>query len=108
VYYTRIGPRDCDRNGVDDEVDFTTGALRDCDGDGVPDACAIAAGVDVPCADCPVDLAEPFGVLDLADIVTFVTAFVAGEVRADLAEPFGVFDLADVAAFVALFEVGCP
>ncbi|MBZ0172106.1 MAG: hypothetical protein K8E66_06990, partial [Phycisphaerales bacterium] len=46
------------------------------------------------------DIAEPFGVLDLADITAFVSAFVAGDDAADLAEPFGVHDLADITAFV--------
>jgi len=57
---------------------------------------------------CPADLAEPFGVLDLADITAFVDAFVNQQPPADLAEPFGVFDLADVSAFAAAFTAGCP
>jgi len=58
--------------------------------------------------DCPSDLAEPFGVLDLADISAFTTGFVAQDPAADFAEPFGVFDLADISAFVAGFVAGCP
>lgn len=58
--------------------------------------------------DCPADLAEPFGVLDLMDITAFVSAFVAGHPAADLAEPTGVFDLADVIAFAEAFAGGCP
>lgn len=58
--------------------------------------------------DCPADLAEPFGVLDLMDITAFVSAFVAGHPAADLAEPTGVFDLADVIAFAEAFTGGCP
>jgi hypothetical protein len=54
------------------------------------------------------DLADPFGVLDLADIVAFITAFGAQDPDADLAEPFGVFDLADIVALVTAFEAGCP
>jgi hypothetical protein len=54
------------------------------------------------------DLAEPFGVLDLSDITTFVGAFTTGDPAADLAEPFGVFDLADITAFVGAFTAGCP
>lgn len=61
---------------------------------------------DPPCG--PADLAEPFGTLDLDDVVTFVTLFTAGDQRADLAEPIGLFDLADVLAFVTLFNAGCP
>lgn len=57
---------------------------------------------------CRVDLAPPFGVLDLADIVAFITAFGAAEPLADLAPPFGVFDLADIVAFIDAFAAGCP
>jgi hypothetical protein len=58
--------------------------------------------------DCDADIAPPFGVLDLADINAFVTAFVAQQPPADLAAPFGVFDLADINAFVTSFNAGCP
>lgn len=108
VYFTRIGPRDCNGNGVADFDDLAAGTLGDCDGDGVPDECEIAAGVEVPCFGCVPDFAEPFGTLDLADVVAFIVAFVDSEARADLAEPFGVFDLADIAAFVQAFGAGCP
>ena len=54
------------------------------------------------------DLADPRGVLDLADIAVFVTAFNNGELAADLAEPIGVIDLADISAFVVSFTAGCP
>lgn len=64
-----------------------------------------AAAVNPP---CPADLAEPFGILDLADIQAFTAAFINGDPLADLAEPTGVFDLADVQAFVAAFIAGCP
>ncbi len=56
----------------------------------------------------PADLAEPFGLLDLADISAFAGAFVAQGTGADLAEPFGVFDLSDITAFVGAFQAGCP
>lgn len=56
----------------------------------------------------PADLAPPFGVLDLADVQTFLAAFIANDPAADLAPPFGVFDLADVQLFVASFTAGCP
>ena len=57
---------------------------------------------------CPADLAEPQGVLDLADIGAFVSAFTSGSSQADLAEPQGVLDLADLSAFVTSFTAGCP
>ncbi|USN99731.1 MAG: family 16 glycosylhydrolase [Phycisphaeraceae bacterium] len=58
--------------------------------------------------DCLADLAEPFGVLDLADINAFTSGFLAGDPAADLAAPYGVLDLADINAFVASFLSGCP
>jgi len=54
------------------------------------------------------DLAEPFGVLDLADVQIFIVAFQNQDAIADLAAPFGVWDLADVQAFIAAFNAGCP
>ena len=55
------------------------------------------------------DNAEPFGVLDLADIGGFVTAFQGGcGAAADIAAPFGVCDLADIGLFVTEFQAGCP
>jgi hypothetical protein len=57
--------------------------------------------------DCPADLAEPSGVLDLADIVAFTAAFLATQPAADL-DGNGVYDLADINAFVTAFNAGCP
>jgi hypothetical protein len=56
----------------------------------------------------PADIAEPFGVLDLADISAFIGAFLSQDPAADIAPPMGVFDLADLTAFVAAFTGGCP
>ena len=58
--------------------------------------------------DCPADLAEPAGVLDLADVQAFISGFTSQNAIADLAAPFGVFDLADVQAFIGSFNAGCP
>ena len=48
------------------------------------------------------------GIVDLADITTFVTAFTDGDGIADFAGDFGVLDLADITTFVSLFSAGCP
>ena len=53
------------------------------------------------------DLAEPFGVLDLSDINTFVTAFSGNDLLADL-NGDEVLDLADIGLFVGDFTGGCP
>jgi endonuclease/exonuclease/phosphatase family metal-dependent hydrolase len=59
-----------------------------------------------PCS--AADVAEPFGILDLADINAFASGFLTQNPVADLAPPTGVFDLADINAFVNAFVSGCP
>jgi len=56
----------------------------------------------------PADLSPTLGVLDLADIDTFIAAFIAGDPAADLVDTFGVLDLADIDAFITAFLAGCP
>ena len=53
------------------------------------------------------DLALPFGLLDLADINAFVSAFTSSNPIADFDEN-DLFDLADIGAFVGAFQAGCP
>lgn len=55
----------------------------------------------------PSDLAPPAGVLDLADVNAFVSAFLAQDSSADF-DGNGVFDLADIVAFTSGFTAGCP
>lgn len=52
------------------------------------------------------DVAAPFGLLDLADINTFVTGFLSGDPVADL-DGDGLFDLTDVTIFTNAFMGGC-
>ncbi len=70
---------------------------------------AVVGGVRaVAVASCnPADLAEPRGVLDLADINAFVASFTAQSGEADL-DGSGALDLADINAFAAAFTAGCP
>ena len=56
---------------------------------------------------CPADIAEPFGVLDLADVNAFVLGFVEMLPQGDL-NGDGIWDLADVGLFVESFLSGCP
>ncbi|USN98250.1 MAG: hypothetical protein H6810_08670 [Phycisphaeraceae bacterium] len=77
-------------------------------GDGLAGGDAVVTFAVAPQGCNPADLVAPYGVLDLADIGAFVSAFIAHDAIADLAEPFGVFDLADLAAFVNAFVGGCP
>jgi uncharacterized membrane protein len=53
------------------------------------------------------DLAEPFGVLDLADINAFIAGFNTQNPIADL-DGNGIFDLADINGFILAFQTGCP
>ncbi len=59
-------------------------------------------------AECPADLAAPFGQLDFSDVAAFLTAFGSMDPAADLAEPFGSYDFSDVSAFLVAFASGCP
>jgi hypothetical protein len=56
---------------------------------------------------CPADLAPPFGMLDLADIVAFVQWFQAGNPIADI-DANGLYDLSDINEFIGGFVAGCP
>lgn len=56
----------------------------------------------------PADLAQPLGVLDLADVDRFILAYTIGFDDADLAAPIGVLDLADIDTFISSFLAGCP
>jgi hypothetical protein len=60
--------------------------------------------VDTPCI---ADLAEPYGLLDLFDISTFISGFVSADLIADL-NGDGILDLSDVVDFVDSFTTGCP
>lgn len=61
-----------------------------------------------PPAPCnPADLAEPFGLLDLDDVTSFVDAFIAQDLAADL-DGNGLLDLTDVIVFTSSFLAGCP
>lgn len=56
---------------------------------------------------CGADVAVPYGVVDLADIVGFVEAYLNQEPWADLREPLGSWDFLDVAAFPEVFHSRC-
>jgi hypothetical protein len=83
------------------EPTYFAGGLRS-------DAWGREASVEVGPQFCLADLADPPGILDLADITAFVDGFTMQGYIADLAEPGGLFDLADIVAFVSAFVAGCP
>ena len=53
------------------------------------------------------DIAQPFGTLDIDDILLFLNAFSGGDPLADTAPPAGVFDIDDVLTFLGAFAAGC-
>lgn len=53
------------------------------------------------------DLAEPFGVLNIDDVLSFLNAFAAGDPAADLVPP-ATLNIDDVLAFLNTFAGGCP
>jgi len=85
--------------GVNNPItDLTVGGLTDLGFDTTP----------MPTEPCSVaDVAEPFGVLDLTDVDSFILGFFGGDPVSDIAPPFGVFDLADIDTFIIAFFAGC-
>ncbi|USN98053.1 MAG: PQQ-dependent sugar dehydrogenase [Phycisphaeraceae bacterium] len=98
----------CNLGGQVRKIVRDAAPLNDCDGNGVEDACQVAAGNPPACGCNAADIAEPYGVLDLQDVQSFIAGFLAQDPVADIAPPFGVFDLADLQAFVSAFLGGCP
>ncbi|MFI4897550.1 MAG: immunoglobulin domain-containing protein [Phycisphaerales bacterium JB059] len=88
----------------DDEGDYTCTAIFTCGSITTDPARLTLAGQG--CS--PVDLAEPFGVLDFTDVLAFLNAFGAMDPVADLAPPLGTFDFSDILAFATDFSAGCP
>ena len=56
---------------------------------------------------CRVDLASPFGELDIDDVLVFIGLIVNDDLRADLAPPFGDLDYTDVIEYITRFGGGC-
>lgn len=59
-----------------------------------------------PCS--VVDVAEPYGSLDLFDALEYLNRFSAGDMSADLVAPFGSLDFFDALEAFNLIEDGCP
>ncbi len=54
------------------------------------------------------DLSEPYGVLNIFDIQSYIGLYNAQDPAADLAAPFGAFNIFDLQAFINLYNQGCP
>ncbi|USN99390.1 MAG: hypothetical protein H6810_01555 [Phycisphaeraceae bacterium] len=126
------GYDDADLSGVDNADPMTNGGIvvaanivYDVDGDGVyedptgsgadpnsPDQAYdallyIGYYTEGPQGCNAADIAEPYGLLDLADINAFISGFLASDPIADV-NGDGLFDLGDINTFVAAFLSGCP
>jgi len=126
VYYIRIGPEDCDRNGRDDAVDIAFGFDPDCNANAVPDSCDIASGYstdfdhdgrpDGCIASCPSDF-NLDGLVEDADFVMFSYSYnvllcadpeMPPACRADL-NGDGFVDDQDFSLFAAAYDaLVCP
>ena len=101
IYFLRIGPYDCNANGVPDEDDLDSGLSTDLDGNGIPDEC-----------DCLGDADHDFDV-DVADLSEMLERFgrcVGDEgFRADLdLNGSGCLDLEDLSVQLARLGEYCP
>jgi hypothetical protein len=88
-------------------VDPVNGMAVDLGDTGLPGLVALTSSFVFSLGRTDADLALPFGVLDLADIVAFVERFSANDPSVNF-DGNGVWDLADIVAFVELFNTGCP
>lgn len=114
VYHLRLGPSDCNGNGVDDAVDISGGDSGDCNGNGIPDECDIAAGVladangnGIPdsCETCYADC-NGDGSADTLDVLCFLNLWSADDQDADC-NGDGAVDTLDVLCFLNLWNQGC-
>jgi len=57
---------------------------------------------------CTADLAEPFGSLNVFDILEYIARYNLQDPSADLAEPYGAFNIFDILAYMDSYNAGCP
>ncbi len=127
VYHMRLGPRDCDRDGIADDAAIAADPGLDCNLNAIPDRCEVAAGTlrdanhdGVPdICSCPGDLDDgaglgnPDGGTDINDLLYFLAQYEAGNIAADLDDGSGTgtldggVDLSDLLFFLVHYEGGC-
>jgi hypothetical protein len=74
VYHLRIGPYDCNGNGVDDAQDVLA-PRADCNANGIPDSCELAAGT-LPGDPCPCDAdLDGSGSVDVVDMLALLQSW---------------------------------
>ncbi len=118
VYYLRIGPKDCNGNGVDDAAETANGDVLDANNNSIPDSCEIAAGAvldvngngipDNACAD--IDFNNDGLFPDTTDIDDFLFVFSGGQCAAcdpiDFNHDRLFPDTADIDALLRVFSGG--
>ncbi len=57
---------------------------------------------------CAPDLAEPFGTLNIFDLMAYINLYNAQDPSADLAAPFGALNIFDITAYIDAYGAGCP
>ena len=57
---------------------------------------------------CAPDLAEPFGTLNIFDLMAYINLYNAQDPAADLAAPFGTLNIFDITAYIDAYGAGCP
>ncbi|RMH28678.1 MAG: VCBS repeat-containing protein [Planctomycetota bacterium] len=115
IYINRDGVLDTDPTWTFDAPEVGNAmAFGDLNGDGLADMALGYAGNTcvrvffAQAPECPADMAEPFGVLNIFDIQAFIGLYNGQDAGADLAEPFGVFNIFDLQAYIDLYNQGCP
>jgi hypothetical protein len=68
---------------------------------------ASAQYLDQPRNRCPIDLAEPFGVINFFDLARYVQLHAAGDPAADVAPPWGAINFFDLASYLNFTAQGC-
>ncbi len=114
VYHLRLGPSDCNGNGIDDAVDIADGAEGDCNANSIPDSCDIAAGVlldannnGIPddCETCYADC-NADGEVNTVDVLCFLNLWTAGDPGADC-NADGTINTVDVLCYLNAWGAGC-
>jgi hypothetical protein len=111
VYCVRIGPYDCNANGIDDAADIASGFSTDCNGNGIPDSCEVAAGVPVTCvcyANCDGSTSPP--VLTANDFQCFLNKYASQDSYAncDGSTAIPILTANDFQCFLNRYAQGCP
>lgn len=94
-------------------LDFNgDGALTNADAEIIIDRIALCDGVTVDPAEvnrptCGADVAEPFGDVNVLDILQYMDMMQARDPNADVAEPFGSIDVADILEYFRMFGDDC-